>query len=433
MIRGTLLLVATLTVSAVTVSSFQSSIGPAPRILTPPEGAASRAGTWVEAVLAHQPGARDDGFLRVSRWSTDAIERLPIEVASIRRLLRDRYTKSFPFPFELVDNLSLRVAASSDVETRYSRSERDTLDQAAQSIKNAGLGQSDFVTRAIVLHTDIARLDRAAGNLLRFTDGQPLERAQSRADHWRMADTLADMLRKGDGRDADLAFWYRATLAHMASTRLWISSHAQRAVQRFDDDANVLYLAGCLHEQLAAASTQASLAASGSANRDKAGIGSERAELADAVTRFRRALERDRSHVEARLHYGRTLTLSDKPAAAIAELRRAVLEVKEPPQLYYAQLFLGSALEANKQLDEAQSAYAAAATLFPDAQSTRVALSQLAASRGDRRGAVQAIEPILAASAKDRTDPWWGYLTSCGRDADRLLEEAARRLTAVRH
>jgi len=52
-------------------------------------------------------------------------------------------------------------------------------------------------------------------------------------------------------------------------------------------------------------------------------------------------------------------------------------------------------------------------------------LSELARRGGDRPGALQAIGRLFALPADDRdekSDPWWWYYVSQGRDADALLD-----------
>ena len=75
-----------------------------------------------------------------------------------------------------------------------------------------------------------------------------------------MARTLANSVEKGSGRDADFRLWYRATLASMEAEDLWSVAHAAEAVARFPEDAELLFLAGCVHETLQEARVQASLA-----------------------------------------------------------------------------------------------------------------------------------------------------------------------------
>jgi tetratricopeptide (TPR) repeat protein len=162
-------------------------------------------------------------------------------------------------------------------------------------------------------------------------------------------------------------------------------------------------------------------------------VSSSADELKEAAARLRRAVALDARHGDARIHYGRVLTLIGRGAAAIDELRDAVPLAKERDQQYYAQIFLGGALESVNDHGAAKSAYQAAANLFPQAQVPRLALSGLAAASGDRAGSLTALEPLLSAAEGDvQPDPWWTYFPSCGRGAPALLDEARQRLTASR-
>jgi tetratricopeptide (TPR) repeat protein len=128
--------------------------------------------------------------------------------------------------------------------------------------------------------------------------------------------------------------------------------------------------------------------------------------LAEAL--LKRALDREPTFIEARIRYGRVLTLLDRPQDAVKELRRAAGEAREPLLDYFAQLFLGAASEAADRRDDARRAYERAAALVPQAQSPRLSLSQLAAREGDHGAALRALEPMLAllAEVDDRIDPW---------------------------
>jgi hypothetical protein len=69
-----------------------------------------------------------------------------------------------------------------------------------------------------------------------------------------------------------------------------------------------------------------------------------------------------------------------------------------------------------------------AASLYPTAQSPWLALSELARRRGDRPGALRAIDRLFAlpADAEERHDPWWTYQIAQARTADRLLDGVRR-------
>jgi Flp pilus assembly protein TadD len=59
----------------------------------------------------------------------------------------------------------------------------------------------------------------------------------------------------------------------------------------------------------------------------------------------------------------------------------------------------------------AKASYERASTMYPNAQSPRLALSQLARQSGDRDSALRALQPIadLPQYERLRRDPWWTY------------------------
>jgi hypothetical protein len=88
-------------------------------------------------------------------------------------------------------------------------------------------------------------------------------------------------------------------------------------------------------------------------------------------------------------------------------------------------LFLGAAEEGLGNDDNARASYLAASELFAAAQSPHLALSALARRRGDRAGALAAMERVfeLPPTQPERDDPWWTYHLAHGRNANMLLEE----------
>ena len=101
------------------------------------------------------------------------------------------------------------------------------------------------------------------------------------------------------------------------------------------------------------------------------------------------------------------------------------MATKDPLIRYFAAMFLGAAEEALAHDDAARGYYEQAAAMFPRAQSPRLALSALNASRGNRTAAIAAIAPLFAlpTDAQYRDDPWWRYSTLQGRRAGEQLEQ----------
>jgi hypothetical protein len=102
--------------------------------------------------------------------------------------------------------------------------------------------------------------------------------------------------------------------------------------------------------------------------------------------------------------------------------------VEEDLLRYFVALFLGAAEEALGNDAQATASYARAAALYPTAQSPHLALSALARRRGDRTGALNALQRTFDLSKTDseRQDPWWTYHVAHGRHAEALLEELRR-------
>jgi tetratricopeptide (TPR) repeat protein len=191
----------------------------------------------------------------------------------------------------------------------------------------------------------------------------------------------------------------------------------------------LLMLGGSVHEGLASARVQAFVKSAIVPKGVVLRVDSSRSELGRAESLFRRALTIDPRTLEARVRLGRVLSLQEKYADALTELRR--LDASAPPLLqYYASLFAGDAAEGLGSADEARAAYERAATLYPRAQAPRFALSQLATSSGDPTRATGALEPVLSAEPDPplADDPFWTYHTAAGRDAEAWLGEAFRTL-----
>src|SRR5207247_8011220 len=107
----------------------------------------------------------------------------------------------------------------------------------------------------------------------------------------------------------------------------------------------------------------------------------------------------------------------------------ALTSLPDDPLRYYGELFLGAEEEALGHFDAARDGFERAAALFPSAQSPLIALSELAKRRGDRAGALAAIDRLFKlppAGHDERDDPWWSYHTAQARNADQLLDALRR-------
>jgi hypothetical protein len=92
--------------------------------------------------------------------------------------------------------------------------------------------------------------------------------------------------------------------------------------------------------------------------------------------------------------------------------------------VYLAELFLAREEQALGRLSEAAQHYQNAATLYPTAQSPRIALSFLSRQSGNRAAASQHLEDVTRVSGSTNMaepDPWWLYYQPHTEDADALV------------
>jgi hypothetical protein len=394
-----------------------------PRFEPRSDEAVDRGVQWVTAILQHQPGDRDEAVQEIAGWDAAAVTGLEMEASVVRRLVHDPREQVFLKP---------DTGSGLPTELGYSKQQLERLRNAALDASMAGLDEYDLLARGVLLHTDVALLTNASGLLMHYADGRDID-VERHADHWALARTFAGWLAARSARRADVRRWYRASLATMVKGEMWNAEHANVAASQRPPDADLLYLAGSVHEGLASPSAQAAVAGVDLPANVSLAVQSAKGELRLAAPLLKQALELKPALVDARIHYGRVLTLLDRAADAIPELQRASAEAQAPEQQYDARLFLGAALEAANRPAEAGAAYAAAGALFPRAQAPRLAASLLAARYGDRATALTAIQPLLAGPGQDDDvqDPWWSYVRSAGRDADVLMAQARERLEST--
>lgn len=123
-----------------------------------------------------------------------------------------------------------------------------------------------------------------------------------------------------------------------------------------------------------------------------------------AVALFRRALEIDATHEEARLHLGRTLIDIEAYDEARQELQPLVDVACRTTTCGLALLFTGQAHELQGQLDDASRAYSEASASTRTRQSALLALVGLALRRG-RPEAAAALTTQFAVSAPMGSSP----------------------------
>ena len=279
-----------------------------------------------------------------------------------------------------------------------------------------------FLTRALVLHTDLAIVQRQAaarrgdtgarsGSLL-LEDGQSAGRRQG-SPHWSVALQIATML--ADRRDPEARrlalLWFRAVnglFLHWAEgTQLYVDS----GLRYFPEDAVLHLYRGTVHQMYANGRVQQSLnrtdPAAGYAPGPSADPRLREAasvELARAETALRRALELDPALAEARIRLAHVAGDLGHPGEAVALVKEA-LRARLPPFFEsYATLILGRNQARVGSLEEARIAFDRAAALAPTAQAPRIGRLQVALAAGRPADALSALTDVLGPEHSIPTD-----------------------------
>ena len=134
-------------------------------------------------------------------------------------------------------------------------------------------------------------------------------------------------------QDAFVRDWYRATMKLKLGREDLDALHFEHALRLFPNDADIRFLAGCLHESLADPQVQAARRTMKLPPRVRFAFGETGAELTQAQSLFQGAVEIDANHAEARVRLGRTLLRRGRAKDAIAELQRAIDHSRADPEL----------------------------------------------------------------------------------------------------
>ena len=372
---------------------------------------------WAAAVERHQPGELDAPLQSLDSWVANDLAELKFEVNSVVALMRDPSVRMFYRP----------AVRGRSTQVLYSLPELRRL--LAIAARLAPLGDNHVLKRGAMLHTDAAlgrRGDATDGRrrtelfVFQFSDGQELGRVDS-IGHWDMARFLLDMvkpdknaLRPEPGRDDWVRRWYGTAIAYQLARLNFAVAITTRGIEIFRDDAELLYLAGVMHEALASTAVQEAFRGTDYYLRSSVGLSSRGGELNTAESLLGRAVRLNSGFAQARLHLGHVLAEQGEHKKALAELTQAIALIKSPDLLYYGHLFSGRSAAALGQTAAARNAFEQAARLKPNAQSPLLALSQLAYSRGDTGEAAAMLSRVASLPARDGDDPWWVYNASVG-------------------
>lgn len=231
--------------------------------------------------------------------------------------------------------------------------------------------------------------------------------------HWQLGRSLLDSIAPDPAANPDVKSWYQEIAAHLLQMRQFAAAvdHFARARQMYPSDPDILFSSGVLHERFGSTALQAAAESIAESKRESPSVNSARAELVRAERFFREALSYRSDHLEARVRHGRVLDNLERHDEAAEEFRVAIADGASGWLLYLAQLFLGRAEEARGDHAASRAAFQRASALYPNAQSPRFALSQIARRTGDRAAAQRELQFIasLPDDERRREDPWWMY------------------------
>jgi VWFA-related protein len=131
-------------------------------------------------------------------------------------------------------------------------------------------------------------------------------------------------------------------------------------------------------------------------------------EVTGILDRYQAAIKFPETAAEARMRAAWFLFRVGRLEEALVLVEARPPGGTDPYVLYLTDLVRGQILRARGRLDEAATAYRAALTTWPGAQSARVALMTLLLSRGDRQEAAKLAEAAETATG-NQIDPWWTY------------------------
>src|SRR5499427_5778745 len=426
-----------------------------------------RFAKWLIAVDQHDPGEKDAFLEDIASWSADDLRALWADAKFLAALMRNLGLSRLSIPDQrgqvviiyppvLLQRMRAMACAvsgrlaSRDCVAIHAHQNLDAdlsplaIDAAADRDRT---GEDNFILRrAALLHADVEIIERPDLAYREPSAGRPLPGPQQlRVDttdgvslnvhevgvHWEIARTLLELIKPKDadrpqpGRDRMVRDWYRATTVWMQHVESHDAKHIDRGRDLFPGDPDLLFLSGTLHEVYGTPEIQSALHSVTMPTGYSMAIGSARAELKQAEGFFRRALEHAPEMAEAHLHLGRVLGLQGRHADAIVDLQQALRLLDDEELRYDGELFAGAEDEALGRYDEAAELYEQAAARYPGAQSPLIALSQLARRRGDRAGALAAMERVYALPPIEdeaRLDPFWVYKIAQARNADTLLD-----------
>jgi tetratricopeptide (TPR) repeat protein len=140
----------------------------------------------------------------------------------------------------------------------------------------------------------------------------------------------------------------------------------------------------------------------------------------EAARRYDAAAAVPSVNAEANLRLGHVQLELGLPDRALEHLDQVESKTADADLVYLTRLFRGLALDRLGRGDDARSAYGAALTLLPGAQSAAVALAALLVRQGQHEPAERLVTDMLTREPSPY-DPWWRYWPGDYRMVDGLI------------
>lgn len=411
--------------------SMAVGVGPGAKARAQDAGPFALLGQWLSAVERHEPGEADTALLAAAAWSGQDLQQLWIDVQVLLDVVRNPKQSRFRVEAPEYDTFP---GGRNGRTLSFRGTDREVLDQLAKQMRDAGANV--VLRRAVLLHTDSVVL---AADIVAASGGPRSSKApvkmlvgdgtsaglESVSVHWELARLLVRAVTPDPKADIFVRDWYRATVALGQSVESFDADQLRHGLRLFPDDARLLFLAGCEREAFASPLFQA-FARSTNSRFVRVPFGSEGHELEAAERYYRRVLEVDPAHEEARVRLGRVLARRGRHAEAATELQRALDAGLDQTLEYFTTLFLGDVREALGGLEAAQSAYRRAAEIAPDARVPYLQLARVARELGDVETVQASLKRALAVPAEDSVEPWLSYRAIQGRQAAAQLDDVRR-------
>jgi tetratricopeptide (TPR) repeat protein len=367
---------------------------------------------WLEAVRLHAPGCGDPPAIEIGRWGTRNLEELMRDVRELARFLQRSEEERAKYGGNSSPQAALAIYGRRFSLEHLERRYNDSHTMLANNL----------LLRGAVLHADIGIF--VPGTLSHYPLVEDGGRKGWREGswHWEVGRLLLDNIAPSVRADSRALLWYRAVSAHLfrSGNLAQVGTHLTRAREALPQSAEILIDSAYLHQELSSPAVQGSLQELRD-NSINVTVDSRRGELQRADRFFREALALTPGDADARIRLGHTLVELGRHKEAAVELHKAINGKPDARRLYLAELFLGRAEHALGRHAEARRLYEHAAELYPNAQSPKLALSHVARQTGDRFGAQQSLNRLIAAPTATPSDPWWFYYQPHRDDADALM------------